>query len=102
MLARLAQTIDVQKRFIADAAHQMKTPLAGLRMQAELALRESDPKEVRRSLEQLARGSERAAHLTTQLLSLARTENLRKGAMFEQIDLNALTRTIVTDWVDKA
>ena len=102
LLGRLEQSVSVQKRFIADAAHQMKTPLAGLRMQAELALRESDPKEVHKSLEQIARGSERAAHLTSQLLALARTENLRKATTFEQLDLNALTRRIVTEWADKA
>ena len=54
MLARLSQSIDMQKRFIADAAHQMKTPLAGMRMQSELALRQTDHDEIHRSLEQLA------------------------------------------------
>ena len=42
--------MEAQKRFIADAAHQMKTPLAGLRTQSELALRETDPNELQRSL----------------------------------------------------
>jgi signal transduction histidine kinase len=45
----------MQKRFIADAAHQMKTPLAGMRMQSELALRQTDSAEIHRSLEQLAK-----------------------------------------------
>ncbi len=55
MLSRLSQTIEMQKRFIADAAHQMKTPLAGMRMQSELALRQLIPVEIHRSLEQLAK-----------------------------------------------
>ena len=46
MLERLSQSIKVQKRFIADAAHQMKTPLAGMRMQSELALRQTDQAEI--------------------------------------------------------
>jgi two-component system sensor histidine kinase TctE len=47
MLQRVEQSIAVQKSFIADAAHQMKTPLAGMRMQSELALRQDDPEEIR-------------------------------------------------------
>ena len=75
MLGRLSHTIDMQKRFIADAAHQMKTPLAGMRMQSELALRQLDPDEIHRSLEQLAKSSESATRLVNQLLALARAEN---------------------------
>jgi two-component system sensor histidine kinase TctE len=100
MLARLSQTIDMQKRFIADAAHQMKTPLAGMRMQSELALRQLDPDEIHRSLEQLAKSSESATRLVNQLLALARAENQpHAGAAFEQVDLAALARATVQDWV---
>ncbi|WP_370660968.1 sensor histidine kinase [Massilia cavernae] len=100
MLGRLSQTIDMQKRFIADAAHQMKTPLAGMRMQSELALRQLDPDEIHRSLEQLAKSSESATRLVNQLLALARAENQpHTGLAFEQIDLNELARGVVQDWV---
>ena len=100
MLARLAQTIDVQKRFIADAAHQMKTPLAGMRMQSELALRQVDPDEIHRSLEQLAKSSESATRLVNQLLALARAENQpHAGAPLAPLDLAALARDVVQDWV---
>jgi len=100
MLARLAHTIDAQKRFIADAAHQMKTPLAGMRMQSELALRQVDPDEIHRSLEQLAKSSESATRLVNQLLALARAENQpHAGLGFAQLDLAALAREVVLDWV---
>jgi two-component system sensor histidine kinase TctE len=100
MLERLAQTIDMQKRFIADAAHQMKTPLAGMRMQSELALRQLDPDEIHRSLEQLAKSSESATRLVNQLLALARAENQpHAGLAFEQLDLGQLARATVQDWV---
>jgi two-component system sensor histidine kinase TctE len=100
MLARLSQTIDMQKRFIADAAHQMKTPLAGMRMQSELALRQLDPDEIHRSLEQLAKSSESATRLVNQLLALARAENQPPaGAAFEAIELGALARAVVPEWV---
>jgi two-component system sensor histidine kinase TctE len=100
MLARLAHTIDAQKRFIADAAHQMKTPLAGMRMQSELALRQVDPDEIHRSLEQLAKSSESATRLVNQLLALARAENQpHAGLALEPLDLAALARDVVQDWV---
>ena len=100
MLARLSQTIDMQKRFIADAAHQMKTPLAGMRMQSELALRQQDAGEIHRSLEQLLQSSESATRLVNQLLALARAENLpHTGAAHQMLDLDALARETVRDWV---
>ena len=102
LLARLDASVGAQKRFIADAAHQMKTPLAGLRTQAELALRETEPEELRRRLRQLAIGSERAAHLVNQLLSLARMENLKDSTPIEALDLAPLARATAGEWVTEA
>ena len=100
MLGRLSHTIEMQKRFIADAAHQMKTPLAGMRMQSELALRQIDPDEIHRSLEQLAKSSESATRLVNQLLALSRAENQpQAGVAFEPVELGALARATVQDWV---
>jgi len=102
LLARQSQSLQAQRRFIADAAHQMKTPLAGLRSQAELALRETDPRQLRRSLEQLVHSSERTAHLVSQLLSLARMENRRDATRLELLGLNPLARAIAADWTEFA
>ncbi|CDG81169.1 sensor histidine kinase N-terminal domain-containing protein [Janthinobacterium agaricidamnosum] len=100
MLARLSLSIDMQKRFIADAAHQMKTPLAGMRMQSELALRQTDQQEIHRSLLQLAKSSEVATRLVNQLLALARAENQpQAGTAFIALELNELARGLVQDWV---
>jgi two-component system sensor histidine kinase TctE len=100
MLERLSQTIQMQKRFIADAAHQMKTPLAGMRMQSELALRETNHEEIHRSLEQLSKSSESATRLVNQLLALARTENQTPEAKpFLPLELSELARNVVQDWV---
>ena len=60
LLGRLEENLQAQQRFIADAAHQMKTPVTGLHMQAELAMTETDPTQLRRSVEQIALGAERA------------------------------------------
>jgi len=100
MLERLSQTIQMQKRFIADAAHQMKTPLAGMRMQSELALRETNHEEIHRSLEQLSKSSESATRLVNQLLALARAENQAPEAKsLLPLELSELARNVVQDWV---
>ncbi|MDL5037436.1 sensor histidine kinase [Comamonas resistens] len=76
LLGRLDDSIATQKRFLADAAHQLKTPLAGLRMQADLAQREgTNTEELKRSLAQIGRSSMRATHTVNQLLALARAES---------------------------
>ena len=100
MLARLSQTIQMQKRFIADAAHQMKTPLAGMRMQSELALRQTSQVEIHRSLEQLSKSSETATRLINQLLTLARAENQTpEAAPLVPLDLSELARNAAQEWV---
>ncbi len=85
LLARLDQSIGAQKHFLADAAHQLKTPLAGLRTQAELAQREidageRDPQALKKSLQQIAHSSQSAAHMVNQLLAMARAEDKEHSA----------------------
>lgn len=100
MLERLSQSIKVQKRFIADAAHQMKTPLAGMRMQSELALRQTDHAEIHKSLEQLAKSSKSATRMVNQLLALARAENQTPQTKPMQVlELSELARDTVQNWV---
>lgn len=102
LLRRLNESIATQKRFLADAAHQLKTPLAGLRMQADLAQREgSDTEALRRSLQQIGRSSMRATHTVNQLLALARAEG--GGVLVRQpVDLARLVIEVVRDCVPRA
>ena len=102
LLSRLDANTTAQKRFIAQAAHQMKTPLAGLRMQAEIALRHPVPPDVRRSLEQIATSSQQAARLVTQLLALARTEEAAPLRTLVALDAATLCRDVVHDWARAA
>ncbi len=107
LLGRLDQSMAAQKHFLADAAHQLKTPLAGLRMQAELAQREidagqQDPKALKQSLQHIAHSTERAAHMVNQLLALARAEAKTQARPPELVDLAALARETVRDFVPKA
>ena len=105
LLARLDRSIAAQKHFLADAAHQLKTPLAGLRTQAELAQREADAgdaKSVRRSLQQIARSSQRAAHMVNQLLSMARAEDIEQARRVQPFKLAALAVDTVRDFVPRS
>jgi two-component system, OmpR family, sensor histidine kinase TctE len=103
LMARLGKTFDFQNRFVADAAHQLKTPVSGLKAQIELALRESDPERVRHSLAQLYISADRLSRLVRQLLSLARNE---PGALdtvqLQPLDLNAFALEVSMDWVPHA
>jgi len=101
LLARLAGNIDAQRRFVANAAHQLKTPLAGIRTQAELALREDSPEDRQTSLEQLVAGSERATRLVNQLLALARAET-PSASVSDVVDLGQIARRQTLEWVDAA
>ena len=98
-----------QQRFIANAAHQLRTPLAGLKTQTELALRQSrgemDASGLEDSLMQMALSTERAARMVNQLLALTRAE--RAGAVetappLMRVELDHLVRERVRDWVPAA
>ena len=103
MMARLEANLAAQQRFIADAAHQMRTPLTGLKMQTELALTETDPQLMRRSLRQIAESADRAVHLINQLLALARAEaGYEKVYVFERVDLVKLARNVTQESVPHA
>jgi two-component system, OmpR family, sensor histidine kinase TctE len=102
LLTRLTTSLGTQKRFLADAAHQLKTPLAGLRMQAELAQRETNPQGIRGSLQQIARSSIRATHTVNQLLALARAETTGRSLPVAPIDLARLVLDVVRDSVPRA
>ena len=98
MLQRVQQNNIAQKRFIANAAHQLRTPLAGVRMQTELALRSTEPTAMAEALQRIATGSERSTHLINQLLALARAETDAEGAIrFESVDLVGLARAGVEE-----
>jgi two-component system sensor histidine kinase TctE len=103
LLMRLKDSITTQKRFLADAAHQLKTPLAGLRMQADLAQREgANTEELKQSLRLIGRSSIRATHTVNQLLALARAESSGAAMTRQPCDLAALTMEVVQDCVPRA
>lgn len=103
LLVKVKGAVDERHQFIANAAHQLKTPLAGLRIQAEAALREDDLQNVQHALKQISQGSNNLGRLANQLLSLARAEpEANATETFQAIDLVALINEVTADWVPKA
>lgn len=92
LLARLRESFARERRFTADAAHELRTPLAVLRIQTENALSATDDVSRRHSLENLLRGVDRASRLVTQMLTLARLEPADARQAFAPVRLNALVR----------
>lgn len=103
LLARLAGALSAQQRFVADAAHQLRTPLAGIRTQSELALRQQNLADVQHTLQQLNTATGQTTHLINQLLSLARAEpGAARAQAMQRIDVTGLARETTTEWVPRA
>ncbi len=103
LMSRLGQALDQRNRFIADAAHQLKTPVSGLKAQIELALRENDPQRLQHAMAQLYLGVDRLSRLVRQLLSLARNEaNAADSLRLQPLDLSALALEVSMEWAPQA
>jgi len=103
LLARLDRTLRSQQQFVANAAHQLRTPLAGLRMQVEYGLGQSDPAEHVRVLRELGLSTERAVRLANQLLTLARAEaGFAQADSMRRIDLREVAGEAAEDWMPAA
>ncbi len=103
LLQRVAGDAARQRHFIADAAHQLRTPLTALRTEAELALLEAHPPAVHATLLRLHRSAQRVARVADQLLALARSEASShdpKGP--ELVDLKSIAQDAAQDWVPRA
>ena len=101
LMARLDASLRAQQRFVADAAHQMRTPLAGLKTQAELALRQRDALGIEHTMRQIVVGADRATRLVNQLLALARADS-DMPALMARIDLDRVTLEVAREWVSRA
>lgn len=103
LLDRLNRSFISKRQFVADAAHQLRTPLAGLKMQAELALRLDDSQEIRHSLAQICKAADHATHLANQLLALARVEtDSHKTEQMKKLDLLAVAKNSIEFWIATA
>jgi two-component system sensor histidine kinase TctE len=103
LLLRIRETSESQRRFLADAAHQLRTPLAGLQMQLELELRASTSPSLRATLVKLRDAVLRTVNFTNRLLSLARAEQAAPVARDDSpIDLCELAERVGAQWIAPA
>ncbi len=101
-MGRLQALIAGQRRFIADASHQLRTPLTVLKTQVELALRESDPKAMREIVEGIAKTTDATVHLANRLLMLARAEHGAVEGELQQISLVDAVRQVGLELAQEA
>jgi two-component system sensor histidine kinase TctE len=103
LLARLSAAMEGQNRFLADAAHQLKTPVSGLKAQIDLALREHEPQALKRSVAQLYVSADRLSHIVRQLLALARNEpGAAAAVVMLPVDLRKLALDTSMEWAPQA
>lgn len=103
LLSLLEEAAQSQRRFVANAAHQMRTPVAGLLAQLELLLKEPRADAVRAEVSTIERGIRQLAHIANQLLSLARAEPATdSGERLQSVSLRALAEQAVERNVDRA
>ena len=102
MLARLDESIRAQREFAGNVAHELRTPLAGIRAQADYALAHTDPKVWREQLQGIVLGEARASHMVEQLLAMALADEARAGLKLEPVALNELAREVLLRFLAKA
>ena len=95
LLERLTRALEMQRAFVADAAHALRTPLTALNLQIQLAERAADPNERAAAFGALEQGVERATHVVEQLLTLARHEPEAGGRAVSEVDLGTLAAEVV-------
>jgi two-component system sensor histidine kinase QseC len=97
LFARVSRLIENERRFTADAAHELRTPLAALKTQVQVALGAASDDERRRALNNIVAGCDRAARLVEQLLTLARLDPEQFAGHKETCDLRAIARQTIAD-----
>ncbi|MEY2688164.1 MAG: hypothetical protein RL375_2362 [Pseudomonadota bacterium] len=103
LLTAVQASVAQQRRFVNDAAHQLRTPLAGLKGQTEVALAEAGDPGLRARLTRVHESAVRSSHLVNQLLSLARAEpESPLTQVGEPLDLADLARKVTSEWVPRA
>ncbi|MBT9457458.1 MAG: sensor histidine kinase N-terminal domain-containing protein [Burkholderiaceae bacterium] len=105
LFERIAQLLESERRFTADAAHELRTPIAAIRAQAQVAMGEGDAGLRQQALQHTLEGCDRASRLVEQLLTLSRLEaqSLPAGApAASEVDLTVLTRQVLAELAPRA
>ena len=102
MMRRLSLAFDTQRRFVADAAHELRTPITALRLQSQLLQQAGDDASRQDAFAELRAGIDRSEHLVTQLLRLSRADPAAAASRMERVDLAELARSVVASWCVQA
>ena len=102
LLQRLQQAMELQRQFVGDAAHELRSPLTAVQLQLSLLKRAADAKERAAAIERLERGVQRSNRLVQQLLTLARQDPQVPDAATESVDMNQIARELVSDFEPQA
>lgn len=95
LLRKVREGIDSQKAFAGNVAHELRTPLAGIRTLAEYGLRQADPRVWREQLEAIVLSQERASHIVDQLMALAFANEIGHSLRLEPVALDDLVRQVL-------
>ena len=102
-LLQQIEQVETEKRFLNDATHQLRTPLAGIISQAELALQETDPQQLHQRIRKIHSAALRSVQLVRQMLSLARSEaQAPSNNPADRYDIAQLAREVAREWIPKS
>jgi signal transduction histidine kinase len=102
MMERVSSVMESQSHFIANAAHQLRTPLAGLRLQAQLGLAAKTPDAMRASLTEVEQSASRASRLVEQLLVLAKAETTDPSTEGHPVNLEIIAQQVIESYLPLA
>jgi two-component system sensor histidine kinase QseC len=102
LFERVTKSMDNERRFTADAAHELRTPIAALRVQAQVARAAADDRERQHALDNVIAGCDRATHLVEQLLTLARLDPAFVRLQPESCDLRAVAKSVLGEIAPRA
>lgn len=101
LLSRLSDSVEAQSRFVADAAHQLRTPIAGIRAQAEAALVSTQPQDGQHALQRIARAATQMGNLVQKLLMLARVDAAENTLQLHRVDSAEVIGEISREWAPR-
>ena len=102
LLQRLSEAVESQSRFVADAAHQLRTPIAGIRTQAEAALAGAGHADAQHALTRIAQSAQTMGDLVQKLLILARVDAAENTLHLSRLDCGEVVRAVAREWVPEA
>jgi two-component system sensor histidine kinase TctE len=102
LLQRLSEAVEAQSRFVADAAHQLRTPIAGIRAQAEAALSSAHHDDAQHALVRIAQSTQAMGDLVQKLLMLARVDAAENTLQLSWLDGVETVRAVAREWVPRA